>query len=304
MCIRDRYSGWDEDKGRNSIELQLDWLAELKLKDSVSVKRFKDTDVFIDSSDVIRYLFTDDDGLQTGKQIYIKGKPALNRIQYFVMGVRNTSDQIIDGEVWVDELRLSGVKKDRGVAMRLQSSLKLADLGTANFTYSRQDADFHRLQERLSRGTSTAENFNISGRLDLHRFLPRSWGFSLPVNASITQATNTPKYFPGEDILVDQNAAPDTIISQSQSVSFSASLAKTSKSDNKLIKYTVDNIKTNFSASQSKSSDITYAQKWSESYSGKVSYSFPFGRDNYISPLKWAKDMAFLGGLSLSLIHI
>ena len=292
------YSGWDEDKGRNSIELQLDWLAELKLKDSVSVKRFKGTDVFIDSSDVIRYLFTGDDGLQTGKQIYIKGKPALNRIQYFVMGVRNTSDQIIDGEVWVDELRLSGVKKDRGVAMRLQSSLKLADLGTANFAYSRQDADFHRLQERLSRGTSTAENFNISGRLDLHRFLPRSWGFSLPVNASITQATNTPKYFPGEDILVDQNAAPDTIISQSQSVSFSASLAKTSKSDNKLIKYTVDNIKTNFSASQSKSSDITYAQKWSESYSGKVSYSFPFGRDNYISPLKWAKDMAFLGSLS------
>jgi hypothetical protein len=118
------------------------------------------------------------------------------------------------------------------------------------------------------------------------------------VNASITQATNTPKYFPGEDILVDQNAAPDTIISQSQSVSFSASLAKTSKSDNKLIKYTVDNIKTNFSASQSKSSDITYAQKWSESYSGKVSYSFPFGRDNYISPLKWAKDMVFLGPLS------
>ena len=70
----------------------------------------------------------------------------------------------------------------------------------------------------------------------------------MPVNASITQATNTPKYFPGEDILVDQNAAPDTIISQSQSVSFSASLAKTSKSDNKLVKYTVDNIKTNFSA--------------------------------------------------------
>ena len=140
------------------------------------------------------------------------------------MGIRNTSDQIINGEVWVDELRLSGVKKDRGVAMRMQSSLKLADLGTANFTYSRQDADFHRLQERLSKGTSTAENFNISGRLDLHRFLPRSWGFSLPVNASITRATNTPKYFPGEDILVDQNAPPDTIIAQSQSISFSTSL--------------------------------------------------------------------------------
>ena len=97
----------------------------MKLKDSVSVRRYKESDIFIDSADVIKYLFTDDDGLETGKSIYIKGKPALNRIQYFVMGVRNTSDQIINGEVWVDELRLSGVKKDRGVAMRMQSSLSL-----------------------------------------------------------------------------------------------------------------------------------------------------------------------------------
>ena len=292
------YSGWDEDKGRNSIELELDWLAELKLKDSISVKRFKETDIFVDSADVKRYIYTDDEGRKTGKQVYIKGKPALNRIQYFIMGVTNTSDKIISGEVWVDELRLSGVKKDRGVAMRVQSTLKLADLGTANFTYSRQDADFHRLQERLSKGTSTSENFNISGRIDIHRLLPRSWGFSLPVNASISRATNTPKYFPGEDILVDKVAPPDTIISQSESISFSTSLSKTSKSDNKLIKYTIDNIKTNFSASQSRSSDITYTQKWSESYSGKISYNFPFGRDNYISPLKWTKEIPVIGSLS------
>ena len=233
--------------------------------------------------------------MKTGKRIFIKGKPALNRVQYFIIGVKNTSEEIISGEVWVDELRLSGVKKDRGVAMRVQSTLKLADLGTANFTYSRQDADFHRLQERLSKGTSTAENFNVSGRIDLHRLLPRSWGFSLPVNASISSATNTPKYFPGEDILVDKNAPPDTIVSQSETISFSTSLSKTSKSDNKLIKYTIDNIKTNFSASQSKSSDITYIQKWSESYSGKISYSFPFSRDNYISPLKWTKDIPLIG---------
>ena len=205
MKLPSRYTGWDEDKGRNSIELELDWLTELKLKDTLSVNRYRDTDIFTDSADVKRYIFTDVDGQKTGKRIY-KGKPALNRIQYFIMGVKNTSDKIISGEIWVDELRLSGVKKDRGVAMRVQSALKLADLGTANFTYSRQDADFHRLQERLSKGTSTTENFNISGRIDLHRFLPRSWGFSLPINASISRSTNTPKYFPGEDILVDKNA--------------------------------------------------------------------------------------------------
>ena len=161
-------------------------------------------------------------------QLYSSAK--YNLFEYLEMSSyrkRNTSDKIISGEVWVDELRLSGVKKDRGVAMRVQSTLKLADLGTANFTYSRQDADFHRLQERLSKGTSTSENFNISGRIDIHRLLPRSWGFSLPVNASISRATNTPKYFPGEDILVDKVAPPDTIISQSESISFSTSLSIT-----------------------------------------------------------------------------
>ena len=53
------YNGWDEDKGRNSIELELDWLAELKLKDSISIKRFKETDIFVDSADVKRYIYTD-----------------------------------------------------------------------------------------------------------------------------------------------------------------------------------------------------------------------------------------------------
>ena len=189
------YSGWDEDEGRNSIELPLDWLTELKLKDSLTVNRFNQTDIFIDSADVKRYLFTDNDGIKTGKRIYIKGKPALNRIQYFIVGVKNISSEAISGEVWIDELRLSGVKKDKGVAMRVQSALKLADLGNVNFTYSRQDADFHRLQERLSKGKSTSENFNISSRIDIHRFFPSSWGFSLPINASIARSTNTPKYF-------------------------------------------------------------------------------------------------------------
>ena len=42
------------------------------------------------------------------------------------------------------------MKKEKGVAMRGQSSLKLSDLGSATVVYSRQDADYLRRQERLS----------------------------------------------------------------------------------------------------------------------------------------------------------
>ena len=104
-----------------------------------------------------------------------------------------------------------------------------------------------------------------------------------------------PKYFPGEDILVDLDSPPDSVLTLSESVSLSTSLSKTGKSDNKLFKYTIDNIQVNFSASQSRSSDITYSNKRSETYSGKFSYNFPFGRNNYINPLGWMKGWPLVG---------
>ena len=206
------YSGWDEDEGRNSFKIDLDWLTALKQADTSRIQKVRDTDIFIDSVDVRKYLFTDENGELTGEKIKIVGKPALNRLQYFSVGIKNTGDEPITGEVWLDELRLSGVKKESGVAMRVQSKFNLSDLGSATFAYSRQDADYHRLQERLSKKTNTSENLNVSGKMDLHRLLPRSWGISIPLNGSITRNQSRPKYFSGEDILVDPEHAPDSIM--------------------------------------------------------------------------------------------
>ena len=151
--------------------------------------------------------------------------------------MKNIGNQPIDGEIWLDELRLSGVKKEKGVAMRVQSSLKLSDLGSATMVYSRQDADYHRLQERLSKSNNTSENLNLTGRIDLHRFLPRSLGVSIPVNASMTQNQSRPKFYSGEDILIDPNNTPDSLMILSNTISLNTSLKKIGKSDNKIFKY-------------------------------------------------------------------
>ncbi|MEE3189177.1 MAG: cell surface protein SprA, partial [Candidatus Neomarinimicrobiota bacterium] len=120
------YNGWDEDDGRNSIKIDLDWLTNLKQQDTAGVK-LRETDIIRDSANVRQYIYTDEEGFKTGKRISITGKPALNRLQYFMVGMRNIGDEAITGELWLDELRLSGVKKEKGVAMRVQSSLKLSD---------------------------------------------------------------------------------------------------------------------------------------------------------------------------------
>ena len=111
------YDGWDESLGRNSVNLDLKWLTALKLQDSTSIKKYNSSDIFRDSTDTKEYLFTDELGIETGKAIKIKGQPSLNRIQYFIVGVKNLSGIPISGEVWLDELRLSGVKRDKGVSM-------------------------------------------------------------------------------------------------------------------------------------------------------------------------------------------
>ena len=49
-----------------------------------SVKKYKETDIFRDSTNYKEYRFTDEMGVETKKVIRIKGQPALNRIQFFI----------------------------------------------------------------------------------------------------------------------------------------------------------------------------------------------------------------------------
>ena len=287
------YSGWDEEHNRNSVNLDLNWLTRLKLQDDSTVDKIRPTDIFIDSANVKKYYFTDENGLADRRRIKIKGEPALSRLQYFIVGIRNTAEVPITGEVWIDELRLSDVKKDRGMAMRMQSNLKIADLGKTSVMYSRKDADFHVLQERLS-SNSTRQDIRINSTFQLQKFLPKSWGVVMPLNTSFSNTLDTPKYLPGSDILTGDNA-PDSILTKSNRISLSSSLSKPSKSENKWIRYTLDNLSSSFSLTRVVNSNVTMAEVRNESYSGKVSYMHAFGRDNYFQPLKWLSFIPLMG---------
>ncbi len=290
------YQGWDENEGRNAVNLDLNWLTKLKLRDSTQLAslKFRDTDIIKDSVGIRIYKFTDDQGQLTQKAVYIQGEPALNRINYIIAGVVNISDGSLTGEIWLDELRLSGVKKDRGTAVRLQSKLNFADLGNTTIQYSRKDADFHVLQERL--GTNqTNQSIRINSSFQLDKFLPSFVGLKIPLNASYSSSVNQPKYFPGTDILVDKSSPPDSILSKSTTMNISTSLARAGKSDHKLIRYTLDNLKGSFSASRSISSNEIMAEVRKETYSGKLNYSLQFGRNSFIQPFKWATFIPWIG---------
>ena len=84
-------------------------------------------------------------------------------------------------------------------------------------------------------------------------------------------------------------------MTKSQSLSFSSSISKSSKSDNKLIRVTLDNIKGNFSTSRSLKSSEIMEKEENQTYTGKLSYGYSFGRDNYVKPFGWMNSVPLIG---------
>jgi len=290
------YAGWDE---RNNIELDFETIGKMKAEN----KNF----------------MIDEDG----RAIRIYGDPSLLKIKWLQVGVlapRNfmpypweedfkmdsgdggNTEQIgsemmtydtYSGEIWLDELRLSDVERNAGIAFRVQSGLSFADLGNVHFNYDRRDADFHIVSDRLGSNNNT-EKISASASLNLNKFLPSSWGFNIPVSANYIKNNSTPKYLPGQDVKVI-GEVPDSIKTISENLSGAVSLKKKTPSDFWLIKSTIDRIFFKFNASQKLSSNVQYERQWNETYGGEFSYKYSTRQGSFIHPFAWMKWMPLVG---------
>ena len=292
------YRGWDSKLKRNFIEIDLDFLTEIKVLNPEKIE-LPPNHIFTASDNTKEYIITSEGGVDTLKRYYIQGAPSLSRLQYFIVGVKNTHpDSSISGEVWIDELRLSGVRKDVGTAFRVQSKLQFADVGNVTVSYNRKDADFHVLQKRLGSGR-TSEKFRIDSRISIDKLFPQQWGLKLPLSMGFTNNVTTPKYIPGSDIRLNEDAIPDSVLEKmlttSKQMSLTTSLSKSTKSDHWYTRYSIDRIKLNFSGSRGLESNEQTARRFTRNYTGGTSYNLPFGRDNYVSPLKFLKSIPWLG---------
>ena len=192
------YSGWDEERKRNEINLDLNWLSSLKTHDDTSINLINPNDIFSKTSESINYEFISDDN-HNYKSVEIVGNPSLSRLQYFIIGIENSANYPISGEIWADELRLSGVKKESGSAVRIKSKFNLSDFSSSSINYSKKDADFHVLQERVGTNNSI-ETLSYTNNFNFGQLLPENFGIIFPINISYNSNKNTPKFLPGTDI--------------------------------------------------------------------------------------------------------
>lgn len=263
---------------------------EIPLGDLTQVKLDRDNDSTWINIDRI---YPDSSTYLAKTPFRIRGRPTLQRVKIITVGVRNTArcDQGLPlrGEVWVNELRLTDVKRDIGHKGVLRANIRFADLGSFTFNYSRETSDYIPNTKSSRRDTET-ENISLSGNLDAHKFLPKDWGFSIPLRASYDKSRRTPVYNTGSDVRLSGEAQREfetTSNTRRASVSFS----KSGSSKNPLIKLLLENLSLSADYSKTQQRGLT-SRDTTTTLSGKMDYNLQFGQKRlniykgfFISPI-------------------
>ena len=228
-------------------------------------------------------------------ELRIKGAPSINNIQFVFVSILNNTDNTVYGNVWLDELRMTGVKKEKGQAFRLKGSINFSDLLDISTSFEQKDADFHLLQQRLGTGDNK-QTLSLAAKLSSDKFFPTKWGLKMPLNFNYMYDIASPKFYPGSDILAGGiNEAPDEIKTNNQKTSISGSFAKNSKSDNWLMKYTIDQISLNFSFIDRKKATSTIEEEIARDISFSSKYGYNFSDSNFLLPFQKLSFLPVLG---------
>lgn len=274
------YPGWDK---RNNVEIDLVELSAIKL----IAENY-------DSTGYRKGYYKDFGG---GKSVFIKGIPALTNVKMLITGVRNLDPHnSFTGQVYLNELRLSNVKKDKGMAYRARMEMNWAGLINFNGELEKQDADFHNVATQYGEGNnSLSGSFSTSMALD--KFLPAKLGLAIPVSFNYGRSEQTPKYKPGTDVEVT-DALPDSILEQIRTVSqrqgYSVSLGMNSRSQNFLVKNFLNRLRTSYSESRDRGSNSTMKSTSNRTQNADLSWDVTFSPNNYIRPFKWIGSAKWL----------
>ncbi|MDO9154133.1 MAG: cell surface protein SprA [Paludibacter sp.] len=183
-------------------------------------------------SNLIPYIIFDEQ--KPHNKITIVGNPTISDVQNIMIGVRNASNNIKSGEIWVNELRMNEFNEDGGWAALANIAVGLSDIGKINFSGRVETAGYGSLESNvMNRRMDDLYQMNFSTSLELGRLLPEQAKIQLPAYFSYTNETISPKYNPlDQDVLL--NDALENMNSQSErdSLKLISQMVQTSKSFN------------------------------------------------------------------------
>ncbi|WP_372751656.1 cell surface protein SprA [Labilibaculum sp.] len=241
--------------------------------------------------------------------VRIKGNPSLGDLDVAMIGIKNPSqdnDDSDDGldksvEVWVNELRLTDFDEDGGWAANLTTTVKLADLGTVNYSTSMITAGFGSIDDGVSdRYTDDIYSYDFSTSLELGKLFGNNSGISIPMYYAISEETVTPEYYPLDDDLLlddvldsyDTTEERDSILNLSQEYtkkkSFNLTNVGIQKKDGESKILDASNLSLTYSFNETYSRDEDTEYEIEQDYRYLVSYNYS-GQPKSVQPFKKVK---------------
>ena len=151
--------------------------------------------------------FTQEDPDKPGNRITIMGNPSLAEVKVMMIGIRNNSSENRSGEVWVNEMRLSGFEEQGGRAAQGNLHLALSDIGTVSLSARMETAGFGALDQSLQqRRNDDYRSLHLSLNMELGRLLPAKAMITAPFYYSYSRQTTAPLYDPfNRDLLLEES---------------------------------------------------------------------------------------------------
>lgn len=264
-----------------------------------------------------------------GAVISIKGNPSLDRVGEIGMGIRNPFDPqnpsgggiaSLDGQFWMNELRVSGFDNQSGWATNAKAEVQFADVATVNANLNRETDGFGALNSRLGqRRLSDLLAYDISSTVNMDKFMPGRYGWSIPVTFSTRQSNSTPRYLPnqGDVRLADfknaVNARNDISdqqkerliqqqVQQSQTAveNYSLNIANVTKasSESPLAQYTLDKTTLNYVYNKTKRRNPQYVRQDNWNYRGSLRYNLNFRSTKLFRPFGFLGEVPLLHPLA------
>jgi cell surface protein SprA len=276
-------SGWNED---NYVTVDFNEITALK-----------------DAAD--RTLESRQDDLEDSTDVYrVVGRPNINEVRFISASIRNEGSSALssqdESQVWLDELRVTDVRKDVGTAARVQVSGSLADLLTYNFNYEHRDAFFRGLSQATRGGSSNnlgsgqeQNSISLGGTFNFHKFLPRSWSARIPISFGYSQAETIPLLRTNSDVVL-----PDDVREQEKSVSkstkFSVSESFQKKGSNILFNALLNRQSIAFSYNRSRRKTVTSPLIFAENYNVRAEFNMGVSKSPTVPIFFWTRPIPVL----------
>lgn len=229
----------------------------------------------------------------------IRGNPNFGSVRTLMLGVRNNHTENIRGEVWFNELRLSDMDNEGGMAAVASMDTNFADFATLSATGRMSTIGFGTVEQSPNeRSREDTKQYDIVTNVNLGKLLPKKWGINVPFNYGVGEEIITPEYDPFQqdvklDVVIDNTtdqAEKDNLreraidYTKRKSINF-IGVKKDRAPEQKQHVYDPENVTLNYSFNQTDHHDYEIESLLDQQLKTGADYNYAF-KPKTVEPLK------------------